>query len=225
MSPSACFQQCVKGSLHVPQCKPCLIQVLRAVPGSRPETAGSNLSLAPVLRQGLRSKDSSALDQTLLLKDRDMMDTSVLELSSTEAFDLLQECAKRLLEKPLEGQVYCAWIQRVVFHHGMFIRSHPALRDALRPLHDATSSRCASYRGLMYMHGRLHGLVARGTEVLEREATETVVRVPLLEYVEGDEDLEEDEKQKQEEEVGEVEDDEDDEDLDFNADDWLESDD
>ena len=123
------------------------------------------------------------------------------------------------------------------------------------------------------MHGRLHGLVARGTEadgmkqchgltpaesplqVLEREATETVVRVPLLgtelherlsteifqdwhgvarlEYVEGDEDLEEDEKQKQEdrrssvegfecrswqlpscdqEEVGEVEDDEDDED-------------
>eukprot|EP00439_Symbiodinium_sp_Y106_P074629 s2365_g14.t1 len=68
--------------------------------------------------------------------------------------------------------------------------------DAPRPLHDATSSRCASYRTLMYMHGRLHGLVSRGNEVLEREATETVVRVPLLEYVEGDEDLEEEQKQE-----------------------------
>ncbi|CAE7448716.1 Wdr43 [Symbiodinium microadriaticum] len=134
--------------------------------GSRPETAGSNISLAPVLRQGLRSKDSSTLDKTLVLKDRDLMDTSVSELSSIEAYDLMQECARRLMEKPMEGQVYCAWMQRVVYHHGTFIRSYPALRDALRPLHDATSSRCASYRTLMYMHGRLHGLVSRGNEAV-----------------------------------------------------------
>eukprot|EP00931_Biecheleriopsis_adriatica_P032556 TRINITY_DN18993_c0_g1_i1.p1 TRINITY_DN18993_c0_g1~~TRINITY_DN18993_c0_g1_i1.p1 ORF type:complete len:625 (-),score=151.44 TRINITY_DN18993_c0_g1_i1:83-1957(-) len=198
------------------------------MPGSRPATAGSNLSLAPILRQGLRAKDSSSLDKTLVLKDRDLMETSVAELSGSEAFDLLQECAKRLLERPMEGQVFCAWIQRVLLHHCGFIASQPALQEALRPLHDSTAARCASHRSLVRLRGRLQSLVSHGKQVLERkEQEQATVRAPLLEYVEGDEDAqgEEDESDEEEPDDEEEDDDDDDEDIDLDADDWLDSDD
>ncbi|CAJ1353210.1 unnamed protein product [Effrenium voratum] len=181
----------------------------RPIPRSRPETAGSNLSLAPVLRQALRSQDSISLSKTLTLRDRVLMDTSVSELSGVEAFDLLQECAKRLLDKPPDSSVYCAWIQRVLFHHGTFIRSQPALIDALRPVFEACMARCAFYRGLQRLHGRLHGLVVQGRKALEQQVVEKSARAPLLEYVEGDEDMEEaqeddDERDAQEEDEDEL---------------------
>lgn len=198
------------------------------MPASRPVSAGSNLSLAPILRQGLRSKDDSALDKTLVLKDRELMETSVAELSGSEAFDLLQECAKRLLARPMEGQVYSAWIQRVLLHHCSFIRSQPKLQEALRPLHDSTAARCAGHRGLVRLRGRLQHLVFQGKQVLERRAQEqATVRAPLLEYVEGDEELpddDEDDAEQEDEEEG-IGDDDDDEDIDIDADDWLDSDD
>eukprot|EP00933_Yihiella_yeosuensis_P041978 TRINITY_DN36408_c0_g1_i1.p1 TRINITY_DN36408_c0_g1~~TRINITY_DN36408_c0_g1_i1.p1 ORF type:complete len:631 (-),score=108.13 TRINITY_DN36408_c0_g1_i1:186-2078(-) len=197
------------------------------MPASRPASAGSNLSLAPVLRQGLRAKDTASLDSALVIKDREVMDTSVAELSGSEAFDLLQECAKRLLQKPLEGQVYCAWIQRVLLYHCTFICSQPALQQALLPLHEATSARCESYRGLVRLRGRLQSLVSCGRQVSEKKSEERVtIRAPLLEYVEGDEDLGGESAEEEAADAGDDKVDEDgsSEDVDID-DDWLDSED
>lgn len=192
------------------------------MPASRPATSGSNLSLAPVLRQGLRSKDGASLDKSLVIRDKELMETSIGELSGSEAFDLLQECAKRLLDRPMEGQVYCAWIQRVLLHHCTFIRAQPALKEALRPLHDATAARCAKHEGLARLRGRLQCLIGLGKQVVVRKAQEQkTVRAPLLEYVEGDDELDEEEDDDEEEaEQEDAEDEDDDEDIDLD-DDWL----
>ncbi|CAK9090538.1 Hypothetical protein SCF082_LOCUS42692 [Durusdinium trenchii] len=149
---------------------------------------GSHLSLAPVLRQGLRAQDTKSLTETLHLHDRSVMDTSVSELNGVEAFDLLQECARRVRYLPEHTTVYCAWIQRIVQHHGSFLRSQPVLADETRYFYDHARLRCAMYRHLLRIRGRLLHAVNEGQKVV---ASKDEVIKPLLEYVEGDEDLEE----------------------------------
>lgn len=188
---------------------------------------GSGISLAPIVRQGLRAKDSSSLDQVLFMKDRPVMDSTVVELSSPEAFDLLQECTKRLIEKPVHGAVLCGWIQRILQRHAGFIASHPTLHGALQPLCESSTSRLASYRALLRLQGRLQSLVAMGKQVIDRKVEEkNTLRAPLLDYVEADDDAEEEEPSEaglpdaNDHDAGEEDDD--DPDLD---DDWLDSDD
>eukprot|EP00913_Durusdinium_trenchii_P002869 g2656.t1 len=115
-------------------------------------------------------------------------DTSVSELNGVEAFDLLQECARRVRYLPEHTTVYCAWIQRIVQHHGSFLRSQPVLADETRYFYDHARLRCAMYRHLLRIRGRLLHAVNEGQKVV---ASKDEVIKPLLEYVEGDEDLEE----------------------------------
>eukprot|EP00435_Cladocopium_sp_Y103_P025728 s2488_g6.t1 len=185
------------------------------LPASRSELEGSQLSLAPMLRQHLRSKDSSALDKSLVLKDRAVMDTSTAELSGVEAFNLLHECAKRVMERPAQTAVYCAWIQRIVFNHGTFLRSHPTLADSLRQFYDSAQYRCTTYRHMRRMHGRIRHLLVSGKKIMDSESTE--ITKPLLEYVEGDEDLDDadDEDEKENDDEDDDGDSGDDEDIDF----------
>ncbi|CAK9093248.1 unnamed protein product [Durusdinium trenchii] len=168
--------------------KPKALTAKVPLPKSRSAAEGSHLSLAPVLRQGLRAQDTKSLTETLHLHDRSVMDTSVSELNGVEAFDLLQECARRVRYLPEHTTVYCAWIQRIVQHHGSFLRSQPVLADETRYFYDHARLRCAMYRHLLRIRGRLLHAVNEGQKVV---ASKDEVIKPLLEYVEGDEDLEE----------------------------------
>merc|ERR1712232_491528 len=107
------------------------------------------LSIAPMARQGLRSKETSQLEHVFSTSDRRVIDSTVSELSGAEAFDLLQECTKRLVQVPVHGQNICNWIQSVLTKHCAFIAAQPALRGALEPLHDALQARASLHRSLV----------------------------------------------------------------------------
>jgi len=167
------------------------------------------MSLAPIVRQGLRAKGGSSLNRVLENADRSVIDNTVVELSGTEAFDLLQECTTRLLTQPINGSVLSAWAQRVLARHCAFIGSQPTLRHALVPLHDALQSRTTSYRGLIRLRGRLGMLrnLATQCESTKKEESETI-RSALLEYVEGDEEAVPDDEEPSGDDAGSSDDDE-----------------
>lgn len=128
------------------------------------------------------------MEKVIQTGSRDVMDSTIAELSGTEAFDLLQECTQRLLGQPIRGQVLGSWIQRILVHHCAFIGSQPALRGALEPLHDALQARISSHRALLRLRGRLQLALQMGKQCLEAgDREKATVRMPLLEYVEGDE--------------------------------------
>ena len=86
-------------------------------------------SKLPPTRRTRRSRSCPALKRLTFCRSASGPQHLPLELC-----DMLAAQAKRLLEKPLEGQagsaaigrstsrtawqVYCAWIQRVIYHHG-----------------------------------------------------------------------------------------------------------
>jgi len=152
--------------------------------------AGSGLSLAPVMRQALRSKDSPAIWKLVATTgDRQVMDSTVTQLSGAEAFDLLQECGRRILEHPQDGKVLSAWIQRLLLSHCAFFTAQPVLQQALRPLHDVFQERCSTYRTLALLRGRLRLARDCGKQLLTTQKESETAPAPLLEYVEGDSDL------------------------------------
>jgi len=165
----------------------------RLLPEGGGGKAPSGLSIAPVVRQGLRSKDGSSIEKALQSANRKVIDSTVADLSGPEAFDLLQELSQRLLSQPIKGQVLCTWIQRVLLRHCAFIFSQPVLHHALQPLHDAFQARCSSHRTLVRLRGRLQALRNCGKLAVEKGKRSTLAAdasatAPLLEYVEGDED-------------------------------------
>jgi len=188
--------------------------------GSR---APSGLSIAPMVRQGLRCKDSASIHEALERADRRVIDSTVAELTGAEAFDLLQECTHRLLSQPVRGQVLCSWIQRVLMRHCAFIFSQPVLHRALQPLHDAFQARCTSHRTLVRLRGRLQALrncgrLALASSKRATSAADASASAPLLEYVEGDENIVAEEEAGEDTspgcEGGSGEDDDDDDDFD-----------
>lgn len=155
------------------------------------------LSVAPVVRQGLRSKDPGEITEVLKTSDVRVVDRTVAQLSGQEAFDLLQECTKRLMSDQAMSQSVCCWMQRILLRHCAYISSRPLLQRALQPLHDVFEFRCSSYKSLVLLKGRMRAARDGGKQVIARKKLEReLVRTPLLEYVEGDEDLPEDDSEE-----------------------------
>lgn len=148
----------------------------------------SALSLAPMVRQGLIAKEDGAIERVVQTADRQTIQSTVKDLSGAEAYDLLQECTRRLVSQPIRGQVLASWIQSVLVVHGSFIMSRPVLRQGLEPMHDAFQARIYTHRALTRLRGHLRFLLDLGKHSLEDVAQErATVRTPLLEYVEQDE--------------------------------------
>jgi len=157
------------------------------------KAAQGGLSLAPIVRQGLRAKDDHSIDQVISRNDRRIIDATVAQLTGAEAFDLLQECSKRVPAQLMQGRVLGNWIQRLLLRHCTFLSSQPVLMRALQPLHDILEARCARYRMLCLLRGRLQVAHDHGRQFLEKKQQEKeTVRAPLVDYVEGDEDAAED---------------------------------
>merc|ERR1712129_663042 len=119
-------------------------------------------------------------------------------MGGAEAFDLLQECTQRILSQPIRGINLSYWVQRVLMRHSSFLFSQPVLQHALQPLQDAFQVRCATHQNLLRLRGRLVNLRQCGrTLMINQEMTKMAKAggdadapsAPLLEYVEGDEEL------------------------------------
>jgi len=157
------------------------------------KAAHGGLSIAPLVRQGLRAKDDHSIDKVISRNDRRIIDATVAQLTGAEAFDLLQECSKRMPTQLMQGRVLGHWIQRLLLRHCTFLSSQPVLMRALQPLHDIFEARCSRYRTLCLLRGRLQVAHDHGAQVVEKKRQEKeIVRAPLVEYVEGDEDAAED---------------------------------
>lgn len=153
--------------------------------GSRAASGG--LSIAPMVRQGLRSKDPNSISKVLQTADRRVIDSTVAQLSGHEAFDLLQECAQRLMQQRTYSQVICGWMQRVLLRHCAYISSRPLLQQALQPLHDIFEARCSTHRSLTLLRGRLLAARDCGKQVIARQKLEReTLRNPLIEFKELD---------------------------------------
>mmetsp|Transcript_49302 Transcript_49302/g.78472 ORF Transcript_49302/g.78472 Transcript_49302/m.78472 type:complete len:168 (+) Transcript_49302:2-505(+) len=151
-----------------------------------------------------------------MTKDKAAIDCTVSELSGAEAFDLLQECTSKLLVKPGNAATLNNWIKRVLIHHCAFIGSQPRLQAALSPLKEALESRLSLRRSLARMRGRVRMTRDLGNELLHAQLVVAQGKeeeiesgrdsqTPLVEYVEGqseteDEDDEDDEQEEDEEE-------------------------
>lgn len=183
------------------------------------------LSMAPVVRQALRAKDGHSMDKVLQTCEKRVIDSTVAELSGSEAFDTLQECTKKLVLFPMIAPTLALWIQRVLVRHFAFIHSQPVLRNALQPLSEALQARCGTHRALVRLQGRLQMARHFGRQALEKRKQERENQYePLLVYAEGDEDAEEDEEASSD--AGEGCSDEDAEGMDpDDSDDWLDMDD
>mmetsp|Transcript_54207 Transcript_54207/g.126156 ORF Transcript_54207/g.126156 Transcript_54207/m.126156 type:complete len:607 (+) Transcript_54207:21-1841(+) len=157
---------------------------------SRTDVGG--ISIAPMLRQALRSRDDQRISIVFASSDTQIIDATVSQLSGSEAFDMLQECAKRLISQREFSTQLCTWMQCVLLRHCAFISARPVLQRALKPLHDIFEARCVTYRSVVLLRGRLHQARCSRKELTAREKLEReTVHAPLLEYVEGDEDLDE----------------------------------
>jgi len=168
----------------------------------------TGLSAAPLMRQALRSKDSQALHKALTsnVSDQRLIESTVMELSGAEAFDLLQECTQQLVRAPGHAAVWCKWVQALLSEHCVFIGSQPTLRQQLEPLHDALRNRGILHRSLVRLDGRLNLLLNLSKQTIADEEAECKnFREPLVEYKEGDEDAIEEESDDEYEESGEDE--------------------
>jgi len=156
--------------------------------------APGGISIAPPLRQALRSKDRAALGKLLEQhsKNERLIISTASDLSGAEAFDLLQECTAELVAFPLKGKGLCMWVTHVLTIHCAFISSQPVLHRALQPLLDVMQTRCSNYRTLTKLQGRLKLLHSVGRQLLQRrQAEREIVQEPLLDYKEGDDDVDE----------------------------------
>jgi len=186
------------------------------------KAAHGGLSIAPLVRQSLRAKDDHSIDQVISRNERRIVDATVAQLTGAEAFDLLQECVKRMPTQLMQGRVLGHWIQRLLLRHCTFLSSQPVLMRALQPLNDIFEARCSRYRTLCLLRGRLQVAHDHGAQVAEKKRHEKeIVRVPLVEYVEGDEDAAEDSTSEGVEGEGGGEDSLDEDDLDEDLDDEL----
>jgi len=161
-----------------------------------PEAVGAvttGISIAPMVRQVLRSGDPKAINKVISNGDRRVMESTVAELSGVEAFDLLQSCTQRLVAAPVLATVICAWTQSILTRHCAYLGSQKKLRQALEPLYDALQARGALHRPLVRLRGQMQMLRTLGKQAMEAKMQEKeTLRTPLLEYVEGDEDEDED---------------------------------
>jgi len=186
------------------------------------KAAHGGLSIAPLVRQSLRAKDDHSIDKVISRNDRRIIDATVAQLTGAEAFDLLQECSKRMATQLMQGRVLGHWIQRLLLRHCTFLSSQPVLMRALQPLHDIFDARCSRYRTLSLLRGRLQMAHDHGAQLVDRKRQETEsVRAPLVEYVEGDEDAAEDSTSEGADGEGGGEDSLDEDDFDEDLDDEL----
>mmetsp|Transcript_31071 Transcript_31071/g.46888 ORF Transcript_31071/g.46888 Transcript_31071/m.46888 type:complete len:333 (+) Transcript_31071:146-1144(+) len=167
--------------------------------------APTGLSLAPMVRQGLRSKDTEMLHQVLSNGDAQTIDSTVLDLSGPECYDLLLECTRKLMATPARGVQLCMWVKSVLQHRCAYILSQPSLQRSLQPLHDAFQARCGNHQTLLKLRGRLQALRASGQLALaagtrQTSAVEAGALAPLMEYQEGDELAAEDDEDEDDDE-------------------------
>lgn len=117
-------------------------------------------SLAPILKQYLKSREEKLLHELCQVVDRKVVEATVMDLSGMEAFAWLQECGLLLQKHPSKAKHLSEWMKHVLVHHCSFFMAHQSLRAELQPLHKALDDRVQSHQSLLRLSGKLDMLLA-----------------------------------------------------------------
>mmetsp|Transcript_65826 Transcript_65826/g.122800 ORF Transcript_65826/g.122800 Transcript_65826/m.122800 type:complete len:614 (-) Transcript_65826:16-1857(-) len=172
----------------------------------------SALSAAPLARQALLAGDGTSVQQVIAIGDENVIDATVADLSASEALLLLKAITKKLVSEPSEATKFGNWISRILCRHMTALSQNPDFRGVAEPLQDVLRSRTSSWRAWARVRGNLrlyNLLVTQPNRMSKPEAEER--RKPLLEYTEGDEEIEADDQMSDDAQEDDGQDDDDDE--------------
>lgn len=110
--------------------------------------------LTPLL-QALATQDVVALDACFALQDVSVIDSTVAELTPTEAVALLVVLAERLRQQPQRAVSATPWLARVLITHGLALTSAPSGQAALCHVGDLVRERTDTVAALTRLSGRL----------------------------------------------------------------------
>jgi len=184
-------------------------------------------SLAPILKQYLKSREEKLLHELCQVVDKKVVEATVMDLSGMEGFAWLQECGMLLQKHPSKAKNLSEWMKHVLVHHCSFFMSNQSLRSELQPLHKALDDRVQSHQSLLRLSGKLDMLLAsvnKGSKALtDKRAAERKVKAkenagkpgqkagedntkePLVTYKDGEaEDNDEDDEEEESDDDEEI---------------------
>jgi hypothetical protein len=120
------------------------------------------VSLAPLIKQVLKTKDKVQLQQCLLANDKGIIAQTVRDLNANIAFDWLQECGAMLFTHPARAVQISEWIKQILTFHCSYILANPQLKQSLEPLYKNCQERLTSHQSLLKVRRLSCGLLLMG---------------------------------------------------------------
>ncbi|KAG9248986.1 Dip2/Utp12 family-domain-containing protein [Calycina marina] len=157
----------------------------------------SGASMGTVLTQALKTNDTQMLESCLHLKERDIIQATILRLDSPLAGILLQKLAERLHRRPGRAGSLMIWVQFTLVAHGGYLATQTNLMKKLKELNRVIDIRSRSLSSLLSLKGKLDMLEAqielRKSMQRAQKQDETDDEEGVI-YVEGQESEEEEEE-------------------------------
>eukprot|EP00392_Amoebophrya_sp_AT5.2_P009803 g9831.t1 len=145
------------------------------------------VSLAPLLKQYLKSQDATVLATCLSQVDKKVIQRSCQELAGKEAFSWFFECQRFLFTQPGKASLVTEWMRQVLTAHCSYLLTNPELREQLQPLYRSLDERLQASESLQRIQGKLDLLLSTAKDRVESTRTEME---PLRKFEEGESDEE-----------------------------------
>ncbi|CAD7969789.1 unnamed protein product [Amoebophrya sp. A25] len=143
------------------------------------------VSLAPLVRQYLKSQDATVLASCLAQADRKVVTRSCQELTGQEAFAWSLECQRLLFTQPSKCSLLLEWVRQVLTQHCSFLLSNPELKTQLQPLYRLVQERLEASEPLQRIQGKIDLLLCTARERMQAPETQE----PLRKFEEGAEEI------------------------------------
>eukprot|EP00916_Digyalum_oweni_P014046 GHVL01022975.1.p1 GENE.GHVL01022975.1~~GHVL01022975.1.p1 ORF type:complete len:165 (+),score=31.47 GHVL01022975.1:28-522(+) len=150
-----------------------------------PTDASSAITL---IKQAVMSKDAKVVESVLTIKNDSVIEATIDGVTPTVAAQLLSLISDLMLEHGARAAQSCPWVRQILKSHGLHICSTVESRAALEPLRDSINMRCQCLPSLIRLQGKLEAVLALSDK--KNGHDRTIGDAALVEYVEGDEEIE-----------------------------------
>ncbi|CAD7950615.1 unnamed protein product [Amoebophrya sp. A25] len=148
-------------------------------------SAAGVVSLAPLVRQYLKSQDATVLASCFAQADRKIVTRSCQELTGQEAFSWSLECQRLLFTQPSKCSLLLEWVRQVLTQHCSFLLSNPEMKNQLQPLYRLAQERLEATEPMQRIQGKLDLLLCTARERMQAPETQE----PLRKFEAGSEEV------------------------------------
>jgi len=149
------------------------------------KTSGA-ISLAPLIKQYLKSRDEAMLGSCLASVEKRVVVQSVKDLSGQEAFQWFKECDRLIFREPTKTTLLTTWIHSILTLHVSYLLSHASLKQTLQPFYQNLQDRLASHDSLLRLQGKLDLLITTSSDRITSQSESTkVLQEAVQSYKEG----------------------------------------